>query len=107
MYELRNFITGNGKDIFDEWLEGLSDQRAHAAIMSRLDRMEIGAFGDVKSIENGVRELRIDIGAGYRIYFAQRGKTILLLLCGGDKSSQSRDINLALKYLKEFDQRTS
>ena len=83
MYELRNFITGNGKDIFDEWLDGLSDQRAHAAIMSRLDRLEFGAFGDVKSIGNGVRELRIDVGAGYRIYFAQRGKTILLLLCGG------------------------
>ena len=104
---MRNFITANGKDIFDEWLDGLSDQRAHAAIMSRLDRMEFGAFGDVKSIGNGVRELRIDVGAGYRIYFAQRGKTILLLLCGGDKSSQRRDINRALKYLKEFDQRTS
>ena len=107
MYELRNFITTNGKDVFDEWLEGLTDLRAHAAIMARLDRLESGAFGDVKSIESGVRELRIDVGAGYRVYFTQRGKTIFLLLCGGDKSSQSRDIKLALKYLKEFDQRTS
>lgn len=105
MFELRHFLTANGKDVFEHWLDGVRDLRAQAAILARLDRLELGAFGDVKPVGGGVSELRIDVGAGYRVYFTRRGKMILLLLCGGDKSSQGADIKRAIKYLSEFDQR--
>ena len=104
---MRHFLTANGKDVFEHWLDGVRDLRAQAAILARLDRLELGAFGDVKPVGGGVPELRIDVGAGYRVYFARRGKMILLLLCGGDKSSQGADIKRAIKYLSEFDQRES
>ncbi len=107
MYELRHFLTASGKDVFDGWLDGVGDQRAQAAILARLDRLELGVFGDTKPAGRGVHELRIDVGAGYRVYYANRGKLILLLLCGGDKSSQDADIKRAVKYLREFDQRKS
>lgn len=107
MFELRHFLTANGKDVFEHWLDGVRDLRAQAAILARLDRLELGALGDVKPVGGGVSELRIDVGAGYRVYFARRGKMILLLLCGGDKSSQGADIKRAIKYLSEFDQRES
>ena len=107
MFELRHFTTANGKDIFGQWLKDMRDTRAQAAILARLERLESGTLGDVKPVRSGVHELRIDVGAGYRLYFAQRGRMILLLLCGGDKSTQDRNITQALKYLKEFDQRNS
>ena len=107
MFELRHFLTASGKDVFDGWLDGVRDQRAQAAILARLDRLELGVLGDTKSAGGGVHELRIDTGAGYRVYYANRGKLILLLLCGGDKSSQAADIKRAVKYLRKFDQRKS
>ena len=79
-------------DNFSEWLEGLRDRRAKTAIEKRLDRVALGNFGDVSSVGSGVNEMRVHIGAGYRIYFIHRGKTVIVLLCGGDKGSQSRDI---------------
>ena len=81
--------------------------RAQVAILTRLDRLELGNFGDTKPVGDGVSELRVDVGAGYRVYYARRGKMILLLLCGGDKSSQGADIKRAIKYLREFDRRKS
>ena len=107
MYELRHFLTASGKDVFDGWLDGVRDLRAQAAILARLDRLELGGLGDTKPAGGGVHELRIDIGAGYRVYYANRGKLVLLLLCGGDKSSQNADIKRAIKYLREYDQRKS
>lgn len=107
MFELRHFLTISGKDIFEEWLDGVRDLRAQAAILTRLDRLELGNFGDTKPVGDGVSELRVDVGAGYRVYFARRGKMILLLLCGGDKSSQGADIKRSIKYLREFDRRKS
>lgn len=105
MFELRHFLTVAGKDIFEDWLDSLRDLRAQATILARLDRLELGMFGDAKAVGGGVSELRIDVGAGYRVYFARRGKMVLLLLCGGDKSTQSADIKRAIKCLNEFDQR--
>ena len=77
---------------FDAWLMALRDRQAAARIQVRIDRLALGNPGDVKSVGHGLSELRVDHGPGYRVYFAQRGATLLILLCGGDKSSQDRDI---------------
>ncbi len=80
---------------FDRWLTGLRDSRAAARIQARLDRAAGGNFGDVKPIGGGVSEMRIDYGPGYRIYFMRRGHLVVVLLCGGDKSMQEKDIGQA------------
>jgi putative addiction module killer protein len=85
---------------FDKWLSGLKDIKTRTCIFSRLDRLRVGNFGDVKTVGEGVLELRIHYGAGYRIYFKQTNKTIIFLLCGGDKSTQTKDIKAA-KILAE------
>lgn len=77
---------------FDRWLYSLRDLKAAARIQIRLDRLSMGNAGDVKPVGNGVSEMRIDYGPGYRVYFMQRGKFVIVLLCGGDKSTQSKDI---------------
>jgi putative addiction module killer protein len=81
--------------VFAKWLHGLRDMQARARIQMRLDRVERGLFGDVKPVGEGVSELRIDHGPGYRIYFVQRGQVLVVLLCGGDKATQARDISAA------------
>ncbi len=89
---------------FSNWLTRLKDVQARARIVRRVDRLQRGNPGDVKPVGEGVSELRIDYGPGYRVYFIQEGKLIIVLLCGGDKSSQSRDISQAkalAKALKE------
>ncbi|MBD2414593.1 addiction module protein [Nostoc calcicola FACHB-389] len=100
--EIRNYLTPDGKNIFDDWLYSLRDQRAKAKIRARLDRVENGNLGDCKSLGEGVFELRIDYGPGYRIYFGQEGITIIILLCGGDKSTQEQDIGKAQEYWKDY-----
>jgi putative addiction module killer protein len=87
---------------FDEWVRGLTDRKAKARILARLEAVKLGSLGDVKSVGGGVREFRIHVGPGYRVYFAQSGKVVLLLLCGGDKSTQVRDIAKALRLLKSI-----
>ncbi|MDP4026128.1 type II toxin-antitoxin system RelE/ParE family toxin [Methylobacterium sp. NEAU 140] len=82
-------------DAFAGWVSGLRDARAKARIAARVDRLALGNPGDVKPVGSGVSELRIDYGPGYRVYFVQRGETVIILLCGGDKGSQSRDIERA------------
>lgn len=82
-------------DVFERWLTGLRDRRAVARIRSRIDRLQVGLLGDVKPVGEGVSELRIDYGPGYRIYFVQRGDELVILLAGGDKRSQMRDIEKA------------
>lgn len=86
---------------FDAWLHGLKDRRAAARIVSRLERLEGGLFGDVKFFET-IGELRIDYGPGYRIYFVKQGQTIIVLLCGGNKKTQKRDIDHAKQLAKEL-----
>ena len=85
---------------FENWLTNLRDQRAIARVATRIARVEAGLMGDVKYFD-GIGELRIDYGPGYRIYFAKRGQTIILLLCGGDKRSQKRDIKRAVSMAQE------
>ncbi len=87
---------------FDRWLGKLKDRRAVARILVRIDRLALGNAGDVKSVGGGVSELKIDYGPGYRIYFAQRGQQLVLLLCGGDKSTQSQDISAAQRIAAEW-----
>ena len=80
---------------FSDWLAGLRDQRAKAKIAARIDRLSLGNAGDVEPVGEGVSELRIHYGAGYRVYFVKRGRTLIILLCGGDKSTQTKDIRAA------------
>lgn len=82
-------------EVFADWLEALTDQRAASKIAQRIVRLQSGLFGDVKPIGTGLSELRIDHGPGYRVYFVQRGRVVIILLCGGDKRTQSRDISRA------------
>lgn len=86
----------------EEWLDNLRDRQARIKIKKRIDRLEMGNFGDYKSVGEGVCELRIDYGPGYRIYFATIGSQIILLLCGGDKSSQPKDILNAKQYWTQY-----
>jgi putative addiction module killer protein len=86
---------------FAAWLDGLRDRRARSRIAARLLRLEAGLFGDVKPVGEGLSELRIDYGPGYRVYFVQRGQTLLIILCGGDKGAQDRDIAAAKLLARE------
>jgi putative addiction module killer protein len=88
-------------EVFDDWFAGLKDRRGRARLQARIDRAEEGNFGDCKPVGQGVSEMRIDFGPGYRIYFMQRGSVILILLAGGDKSTQAADIKTALRLAKE------
>jgi putative addiction module killer protein len=89
-------------ETFQKWLAKLRDERAVTAIVSRLDRLMFGHAGDAEPVGQGVSELRIHYGPGYRVYFQRRGDTIILLLCGGDKKSQARDIKTALRLADEW-----
>ena len=102
MYELRHFETTDGRDPLQEWLDGLRDGRAFAAVLRRIDRMASGNFGDHAFCRDGVWELRIDAGPGYRVYYALRDRTIVILLCGGDKRRQRRDIEQAVRCWREL-----
>lgn len=90
-------------ELFATWLRSLRDKQAQKRIAQRLVRIEAGLFGDAKSVGGGVSELRIDYGPGYRVYFTRRGNTVVILICGGDKSSQSRDIARAQQMVEELD----
>ena len=97
MFEMRQ------TPVFEKWFLDLKDRQAREAIAKRLVRVEVGLFGDAKSLGDGVSELRIQHGPGYRLYYATRGNRIIILLCGGDKGSQARDIRRARKLEKEID----
>lgn len=88
--------------VFATWLSGLRDRRARARIQVRLDRLALGLAGDVKAVGSGVSELRIDYGPGYRVYFKRKGDDVVILLAGGDKRTQDRDIQRALALAREL-----
>src|SRR5260370_7381971 len=104
--EVRHYVSRTGKDVFDDWLSRLADARAKAKIASRINRLAVGNFGDCKPLGQGLCELRIDWGPGYRVYYAMVGRVCVLLLCGGDKRKQSSDIDRALKFLRDYKERT-
>jgi putative addiction module killer protein len=100
--EVVAFRVNDGSVPFENWLEELNDKRAVARVLARLARVRKGGLGDCKSVGEGVSELRVDYGPGYRVYFGQKGQTLVVLLCGGDKRTQDRDIRLAKQYWHEF-----
>lgn len=106
MIEVRHYLTPDGRDPFAAWLKRLRDRRAAAAILLRIGRLERGLYGDAKSVGDGVSELRIDVGPGYRIYFGRIEDRIVLLLCGGDKRKQDDDIARAKRYWTHYRQGT-
>jgi len=87
---------------FKSWFEDLRDVRARARIQARIDRLSLGNAGDVKPVGSGVSEMRIDYGPGYRVYFVRRGEDLIVLLAGGDKDTQARDIALAISLASEL-----
>ena len=99
--EIQAYRTQNGREPFTEWLRSLRDQRTRDRIRKRLERLGDGNFGDCRSVGDGVFELRVHFGAGYRVYFSEIDRTTLLLLCGGDKSSQAQDIQRAKTYWRK------
>ncbi len=107
MYTVEHYCTAAGRDVIAEWLDRLADKRAEARIVARVDRLRAGNFGDCKPCREGVWEIRIAWGAGYRVYYARVGRAVILLLCGGAKQTQDGDIDEAIGYLKEFKRRPS
>lgn len=105
MHQIADYLTEEGGDPFMEWLESLTDRQARARVAVRVQRMAAGNFGDCKPVADGVWELRIDHGPGYRVYYAQAGKKLILLLIGGDKRKQQADIATALAYWKDWNKR--
>ena len=105
--EIRLYRTGDGRVPFSEWFDGLGDVRTQHRIDARLTRIRSGNFGDARPVGDGVHELRLDFGPGYRVYFGQEGRTIVILLCGGDKSTQQRDIKRAKQYWLSYQERTT
>ena len=99
-YRLEYYLEDDGSEPFTEWLTNLRDRNAHARISARLNRVKLGNFGIVKALGDGVNELKIDYGPGYRLYYAMNGKTVVLLLIGGDKSTQKQDVKIAKAYWK-------
>ena len=89
-------------DDYVEWLEGLRDRTARKRIQTRIERLRLGNPGDVAPVGEGVSELRIDYGPGYRVYYVQRGREVIILLAGGDKCTQPRDIRLALALARQY-----
>lgn len=92
----------NGYEPFSEWLDNLKDRQGRNRIRVRLRRLEAGLYGDCEPVGDGVNELRLFFGPGYRVYFGEEAEHIIILLCGGDKSTQKQDIEIAKRYWKEY-----
>lgn len=105
--EVRRYFTSAGIDPVGRWLRALEDRKGHAAILRRIDRLSLGHYGDRKSCGEGIWELRIDFGPGYRLYYVLQSTEIILLLCAGTKKSQDRDIALAIARWYDFKERRS
>ena len=89
-------------EVYAKWLDGLPDIQARARILARVERLAAGNPGDVKPVGEGVSELRIDYGPGYRVYYTQQGREVVILLAGGDKSTQAQDIKIALRLARNL-----
>lgn len=107
MIEVRRYQREDGSVPVTEWLSSIRDKIAQAAARTRIRRLEVGVFGDCKPVGEGVLELRIDVGAGYRLYCARHGNELVLLLCGGDKGTQASDIKRAKSYWSDWKRRNA
>ncbi|WP_024537884.1 type II toxin-antitoxin system RelE/ParE family toxin [Comamonas badia] len=105
MFELQAYQSPTGQAPYAQWLAGLADRQARARVLVRVARMAAGNLGDCRAVGAGVWELRIDWGPGYRVYYAQAGKRLILLLAGGDKRSQRADIAAAIACWQDWQQR--
>ncbi len=105
MIEIREFLTDEGRNPFRTWMKSLKDKEIKARVRTRLTRVALGNLGDSKSLSSGLYEIRFTIGAGYRIYYCMDGEAIVILLCAGDKSSQTKDIERARGYLDSYKRR--
>jgi putative addiction module killer protein len=101
-FQVREYVTGAGHNPFEYWLLGLKDVKGRAIIGARIDRVSLGNLGDYKPIAEGVSELRLNFGPGYRVYFAFERDKVILLLGGGSKNTQQRDIQRAIYYWKDY-----
>ncbi|MEP7353385.1 MAG: type II toxin-antitoxin system RelE/ParE family toxin [Acidobacteriota bacterium] len=99
---LRIYETSGGSCPFILWIEGLKNLQTRAVVFARLERVKLGLLGDCKAVGDGVQELRIDVGPGYRVYFGQDGATTVILLTGGDKATQKKDVATAKMYWQEY-----
>jgi putative addiction module killer protein len=107
VYQIEHYLSaGEQKDLYVDWLKRLRDSQAKVAVLRRVTRVELGNFGDYKFCRDGVSELRIDVGPGYRVYYAVSGQRVVLLLCGGDKRTQDADISRAVAYWQDWQRRT-
>ena len=102
MINLVRYQQTNGNEPFSDWLNGVRDKIAQARIRIRLRQVEAGNFGDCESVGEGVSELRMHVGAGYRVYFGRHGQTVVVLLCGGDKRTQTNDIKRAKLFWADW-----
>ncbi len=103
--EIELYVTEDGKAPFNVWLDGITDAKTRQVIDARIARIRLGLMGDVNDIGEGVHEFRIDFGAGYRIYFANTGRTMILLLCSGDKSTQKKHTKQAKRFWADYQAR--
>lgn len=103
--ELRIYTDSQSRQPLTQWLGDLKDVRARAQIRARLARVATGNLGDCKPLRDGVQELRIDFGPGYRVYLSRQGSVLVLLLCGSDKGNQNKAIAQAIEYLEDWKQR--
>ena len=103
---VENYVTQSGVDVFQAWLDGLKDTRAQILVDKTIAKIRLGNLGDHKSIGEGVQEIRLDYGPGYRLYFAEHGNTLIILLCGGTKKRQQDDITQAKLFWNDWKERT-
>ena len=104
---VKHYLTPDGRSPFYEWFKGLRDKRGKGAVLARIARLRLGNLGDWKSVGEGVCELRIHFGAGLRVYFAEDSENLVLLICGGDKSSQEKNIQKAKEYWNDYQETES
>lgn len=106
-HSIREYLDKKGRSPYNDWLRGVRDARAKARVIMQVDRMELGLFGDSRPVGQGVRELRIHYGPGYRVYYAREQIGVCLVLCGGDKTTQTADIRRAKDFWQDYKQRRS
>lgn len=105
--QVLHYLTTDGRIPYESWLDTVTDPIGYSAIQARTDRLERGLFGDSKFVGDGVWELRVDTGPGYRLYYARAGKLVVILLCCGSKRTQATDIKTAKAYWSDYEKRTT